>query len=292
MSIVAYIVINGLQPMACKAPTVGEQQLAVGARALERMKVMNDHGKFELSTLFYSANASAHAQPYVADLVIDDERLINLGRLPPNGESVIVTRYVDRPPKRFAFRLRVEATYDTTFPDEDLLLEEVLKVLLDPRVYPPGGAGSHAAVYNRVKELDLYNRVIHGHYHGRWMSFLERHHHAITVLKIPGKETQIMLRGNEAGYVVANQQHLADRMLAEANVVGALVDALSEQHVCTYTELLGKLEACDDFTSRLMPSATMLSRFLAANRDIFWVKRDPEHTTRVGLVRPGVTTAD
>ena len=246
---------------------------------------MDDAGRFEVSCLFYAGSESLALQerPWVGELVVDDKK-IYLGQLPGAEKgSFVVTRYVPTYPKVLEFRVRYEQASFYQHPDEPLLLEELQYLLSDRSIFPAGGSAPNTNVHNRIKELESYRRVVSQHYHGKWTLFLANHPEVVTVHRENGAEMQIILAENAETWVQANADNEAVKETQEKAVVAAMVSILSAGDL-EYRALLDRMTEVPEFTAYLSASSAMLTRFLQTHKDVFWLKRDPEHTTRVGLV--------
>lgn len=282
----AYALVNGMQLLKCVLPTASEGMCTVEANAQSNLGVMKDHGRFEVSCLFY-AETNTPERSYVGELIIDGE-VVYLGQLPggegTSQQSMIVTRYVNEYPRVLQLRLRYAERLSYEHPDEALLLQELEQLLSDGTLFPPQGSAPHTNVHNRLKDLELYNRVVTQHYNGKWTAFLANHGDQVIMHKEPGAELHLVLSPNASAYKDVDQKAEDLRVAQEHEIVEYMIRVLSESDL-EYRDLLERMGQLPAFTSQLAPSMTMLNRFLQANRDVFWVKKDPEHTTRVGLVR-------
>ena len=175
-----------------------------------------------------------------------------------------------------------QANYE--HPEEAELLAELDRVLSDESLFPAGGSAPHTNVHNRLKDLEIYHRVVTQHYNGKWTAFLSNHKDQVLMHKEPGSELHLVLARNAETFAAVDAESEEVRIAKENEVVQHMVHLLSERDL-EYRDLLERMGQLPAFTSQLAPSMTMLNRFLLANREVFWVKKDPEHTTRVGLVR-------
>lgn len=281
----AYALVNGMQLLQCALPTASEGICTVEDLAQQNLTVMEDFGHFEVSCLFYAGSGQIVDPAYIGELIVDDS-VIYLGQL-PGGEgpkSVVVTRYVTKYPKVLKLRLRYEQRTLYDHPDEELLLQEMVQLLSDPILFPSGGSAPHTNVHNRLKDLEHYHRVVTQHYHGKWTSFLNNHQDKIRIHKEQHSELHLVLTDNLDCFRKVDQEAEVHRAEQENAVVESLYSVLRERDY-EYRELLQRMGQIPAFTSQLTPSMTMLNRFLQSNRDVFWIRKDPEHTTRVGLIR-------
>lgn len=306
----AHILINGLQLMNCTIPTESEGSCVTYADAGDDLTVMRDHGRWEISTMLYADMAwmpeTKHAT-LIGELVVDGDQVLHLGALPgPDQPSNVVTRFLSKPPSSLAFRVCHDLAKAAVHPDEDALVEEVLLVMNDETVFPKGGSTAHHNVHNRVKDLEIYNRVVVKHYASRWTAFVANHPDDVTLIKLKDDKNSLTLglgsrrndeaepRHEELHIVHANDVDSAEerneaqkavRAKNEAIVVDKMIQTLGEEAtMMEYTELLRRLAVYPEFVTCLMPSLSMVQRFVSMHKDVFWVRKDPEHTTRVGLV--------
>lgn len=281
------ILINGLQLIACKVPSGSEQNCKVDSEALENLHVMGDHGRFEISTMIYSTMDLAKSQTanIIAELVVDKDIIIYLGQIPAGTEpGYTVSRYLNHVPKHFELRVKRENWLYYPHPDEELLVGEVLALLSDPSLFPLHGSAPHTNLHNRIKESECYQRVIINHYGGRWISFLNNHPYAIYTHRDPKLEMRLVAVADKSIFVSADIDHEEANRVNEAEIVQKVFSILQGGEV-EYSALLEKLTEVEGFTRGLAPSVTMLKRFLLSHDDIFWMRKDPEHTSRVGLLR-------
>ena len=271
---VAFALINGMQLLQCVAPTPSERVCAVYSPAMENLLVMDDHGRFEVSCLFYgSTDSVACVWPHVAQLIVDG-RCFDLGKL-PGGDvpAVVITRFVATYPKKF--ELRVTYTEDPKYyhPDEALLVDEV-RSLVDESLMP--ASHSRVAVYNRVKDLELYTRVT------RTTSFkavLASHPERLTVEYDHGTARISTVDGR---HCATQQDYEVFRVQHEARIVSKLEELLQAGDL-DFRVVFQKMVNLPEFKATLTGSTAVLSRFLLSRPDIFWYRQDAQHTTRVGL---------
>jgi hypothetical protein len=278
----AFVVVNGIQLIQCTLPTMSEGTCAVCNDAVDNLRVSNDFGCLELTCVFYASSdvSTQSERPWIGELIIDDNYTMYLGQL-PGGEkgSVTVSHWVISYPRTLEFRLTHQQKEFYRHPEEALLVEEIQALLRDERLFPGGGCVPHTSIQSRVEKLECYKRIVTEHYKGKWFSFLSQQQGSIVLVPLPGEETRVGLLGDTRPPRTGPSQ--AD---TEEALLTAVVQILeSGDH--TYVELLQKLEKVKAFSDRLNPSQRILFRFLQSHSDIFWVKLDPLHTTRVGLVR-------
>jgi len=288
----AYALVNGLQLLHCTIPTESEGSCITYQDAIENLTVMQDHGRWELGCMLYSSidwMPDTRYSTLVGEILVDGVQIIPLGALPgPDQPAHCVTRYIDKPPSTLAFRLRHDPSDAAKHPDEDLFLNEVKVLMEDESLFPPGGSAPHTNVHNRVKDLEIYQRVIVKHYCGKWTSWIAGQSSHLSLIKVrDGTSAELHLVKNEhlRSFEVANRLHHTKRRMQEHVVVKKMIEILEGQTtMMEYTELLRRMAEVPEFIACLVPSMTMLHRFLATHKAEFWANRDPEHTTRVGLI--------
>lgn len=287
----AFVVINGVQVLECRLPTMSERQCSVYSNADSNLRVMNDYGRFEISWLCYVSGEIAQLEhrPWVAELVVDEGVVIALGQVPGvQLPPTVVSRYLPQMPRSFQFRIRYDDSPWMPHPWEEELVNELRLVLLDQQLYPPGAPVSYSNLCSRVESLEVFKRVIEEHYKGRGNMFFLNHKDAFLCHQVPGDEMKVSL-AFPAPQASASTSSAADPLTAPARleedekILSAVTQILRPGPVTT-AELLQRLQN-SVFTTHLKPSASILFRFLRAHRESFWVKWDPLHTTRCGLTR-------
>lgn len=305
----AFALVNGIQLLQCAIPTMAEGVCSVEAEAQPMLQTMPDHGRFEVSVLLYSS-LEVPRSTWVVELTVDDDSPIFLGQMPlmntaapetptqvapvnrnatmsrerergPAAPTVIITRYFRAAPRRLRLAVRYLDHPSYPHPDESILLDELLRVFRDERMYPPGTLTPHTNLHNRLKDLTVYHRVVGEHYRGNWLRFLFEHAEAVDVHREPKQEYKLALANDPRPIVppLTEEQEGIKEFLVVSTLVGFLADGPR-----SYKDLLLEFGDVEAFTESLHASTHMLQRFLAARPDIFWLSKDPIHTTRVGLV--------
>lgn len=282
----AFVVVNGIQLIQCRLPTMSEGSCAVYRDASENLQVQDDYGRFEISCLFYLSSdvAGISDHPWIGELVVDDKYCVYLGQVPggERGPSIVVTKYLPKYPASLEFRIIYQNKDFYRHPEEDLLAEEIQLLLLDQRLFPRGASVPHTNVQSRVENLEVYKRIIGGHYKGKWVMFLTNQD-SLSLSQVAGEETRVGLRrSSEPPEQPPHEPH--DEEKSDEALLEAVMRILQSGDL-TYVELLQKLEQVPAFVDRLNPSHRILFRFLQSHTETFWVKWDPAHTTRVGLIR-------
>jgi hypothetical protein len=280
---VAYALINGVQLMQCVAPTPSERVCAVYSEAMDNLHVMDDYGRFEVSCLFYASSdimpSITFQRPHIAQLVVDG-RVIDLGKV-PGGEvpAVCVTRYVAEYPKIFELRVQYSDSARYHHPDERLLVDEVRETVSDHGLHTTT-TYSPNSVHNRVKDLELYARVI------RTTSFkamISNHPDRVAMEHLPNGQFRVVPAEDANKHVSAGAREIDGlRKSHEERIVAKLTEIL-EQGDLDFRVVFQHMAQLPEFKATLAGSTAVLSRFLLTRPEVFWFRQDAQHTTRVGL---------
>ena len=111
------------------------------------------------------------------------------------------------------------------------------------------------------------------------------HHAEFCVHKTPLQEMWVSLA--DGGDDTATRDRLAPAAWDDSDTVSAVraILAASPPGGLSVAELLERLRSEPSFHRHLRASQTVLHHFLLRQREVFWVAKDPLHTTRVGLQR-------
>jgi hypothetical protein len=277
---VAYALINGIQLLQCVAPTPSERMCAVYSEPLDNLLVMDDYGRFEVSCLFYGSSdlIPAYQRNHIAQLVVDGQ-VLDLGKI-PGGDvpAVVITRYFAEYPKSFEFRvLFSEGNARYSHPDEPLLVEELREVVLDDHL--PMSAASRASVHNRVKDLELYARVMRN---TTFKALIANNPERIMIEPLPNGPP--LLVPTEVAPTVYGKAHELEeiRKVQEQRIITKLTEILTPGDL-DFRNVFQHMTTLPEFRANLTGSPSVLCRFLLNRPDLFWFKQDAQHTTRVGL---------
>jgi hypothetical protein len=280
---VAYALINGMQLLQCVAPTPSERLCTVFSEAHDNLSAMDDHGRFEVSCLFYGSTdliASFH-RPHVAQLVVDGH-VFELGKL-PGGDTpaVVVSRFVPKYPKMFELRVLYSETSRLSHPDETLIVEEVRSIVSDQQARATKIA-SRASVHNRVKDLEVYSRVIAGPRSTSFKTVLSNHPDRVAVEPTANGQAWVVPAEEVGSFAAVHSDHDEFRKHQEDSIVNKLIDILRPGDL-DFRTVFQQMATLPEFKTALTGSPAVLSRFLLTRPDVFWYRQDAQHTTRVGL---------
>lgn len=299
-NLAVYALVNGLQLIRCPfdgsdVPVDDDDgatnvvpdtvRSAVAAPAAKDLTIMEDVGRFELTLLFYCSEPllTAPQQPCVArhfgELVVDGTA-VYLGALPMNGAPpVSIARYLDKYPEKFELRV-VSTTRRLPHPEEESLLLEMHAILCDARLTPPGGSVSLNLMTSRLQELAVYPRVTAN---TNLRSIIALHPDRFALVAGPTGDMHVTKAADAHTYEGPNAARALVRDQQEAVIVRHLKEILASGEK-EYVDVLQRLSLVPEFTGQLTPTAAVLRRFLQTHSDVFWLRKDPMHTTRVGLV--------
>ena len=279
----AYVLVNGLQLLQCPLPTRDQQRAETCFPVCQRLEVMDDRGRFELSCLFYaSVDVVEEWRPWTASLKADDEEIL-LGQVPDiRGETRIVCRYVPHHPENFTLSVTFTDAERFGHPDEGELIKAIRLILLHDDFRRADGFVKLSHLHNKLDTLEVYKRVLGptvqglGHYRNLY-AFIASHSDELELKQNPGGEATVALRDRHATPRIDSEE----RRARDQHAVSMLAGIVADRNVDA-TTALATLGHCQGFRETLRPSEQMLFRFLRSHDQEFFAQHDSVHTTRVG----------
>jgi len=274
---------------------------------------------------YASADVTSDMRPWVAELQIDDgAEKIPLGILPKVGEPRVVSKYIKRYPISIALAVRFIGPSWYPHPEEEVLVEEI-QLLLLARAYvgltdrPTDYTVRVPKLQAKLQPLGLYQRVVVEHYKGNFLAFLDRQPN-LSVVMIPGGDALVTVptpesvtpelralpaiaedsdavsgrspsdSSSHSGSDKEDSHALSTTIgpeVIEQDTAAAVRSILEREGELSIRQLLDRIVAEVPAWQRrnLKASTHVFVRFLQNRSNLFWVKWDTVHSTRVGLVR-------
>lgn len=301
----ASVLLNGIQLICCNLPSLGESCRKV-ASAVD-MNVTGERGGVSVDALLTTTHCAAPGCEWRGLLVCrgqESTETISLGTVYEENATSHFVHYLSSQPCVFELEVFHEVCSKEVNPAEQQLVTKACTILQNPRLNYGCGSLSSVVLNNRIKECELYSRVVGKKYCGNFVDFLRAHPETFSTFTY---DEEAISHYNFSPYIKKDDVRVALQMLCFDDIYSAdakkcqkqrcdeeeikckLVEVLSARGM-SQKELLQRLQPVEAFSQALFPSHALLMRFLQRHAEIFSWDAGADQPTRVGLSASSSTT--